>query len=296
MSISHEFDYVKPTTLDEAVAALERAGGGAALLAGGTDLVPKLRDGAARPALVVDLKGIRGLADIARADGVISIGALTTFVDVIESSDVAEVLPVLVEVARTMGSTGVRNRATLTGNICSAVPSCDAGPVLLVSEANVRVVGPTGERVVPVTEWFDGPGRTVLGSSEIAVAIEIPVPPRDHGACYVKLGRYRGEDLAQAGVAIMALPGFEYRVAFGAVAPTPVRARKIEKLLSGRRLAQDLIDEVKTLVPEETAPIADIRASREYRAHMLPVMLERCLRAAAGRRDGSGPPYGTRLI
>ena len=95
---------------------------------------------------------------------------------------------------------------------------------------------------------------------------------------------------------MLALPGFSYRVAFGAVAPTPVRARGIEELLSEKELDDDLIDEAKKLVPDETAPIEDIRASREYRAHMLPVMLERCLRAAAGRRDGAGPSYGTQLI
>ncbi|MFH1501407.1 MAG: xanthine dehydrogenase family protein subunit M [Candidatus Eisenbacteria bacterium] len=296
MPISHEFDYVKPATLAEALAALEGAGGDAELLAGGTDLVAWLRDGAARPELVIDLKGIDGLSDISVDDGVLSMGALATFADVIESEVAAEALPVLGEMAGTMGSTGVRNRATLAGNICSAVPSCDSGPVLLVCEAEVGVAGPRDGRVVPVTEWFRGPGKTALGASEIVVGIRVPVPPSGHGACYVKLRRTRGEDLAQAGVAALALPGGVYRVAFGAVAPTPVRARRIEELLAGKSLDDDVIARAKKLVADETSPIADIRASREYRAHMLPVMLERCLRAAAARRDGSGPPYGTQLI
>lgn len=296
MPIAHEFEYERPATLDEAVALLAERGGSARVLAGGTDLVGWLRDELVAPDLLVDLKGVPGLGEIDCDDERLTIGALATFTDVLESGCVLKCAPILHEAAKTVASVGIRNRATLTGNICSAVPCCDAGPPLLVLDAAVHITGPGAERTIPIAEWFVGPKRTALGPGEIVTGVSFPLPPKEHGAAYVKLGRYRGEDLAQAGVAVVALPGNVYRVAFGAVAPTPVRAPGIEQALGGKSLDEATLAAVKALVPRETSPIADVRASREYRAHMLPVMLERGLRAAAARRDGGGPPYGTALI
>ncbi len=296
MAISHEFEYAKPRTIDEAVRLLAEHRDACALLAGGTDVVAELRDGLIAPSLVVDIKGIDGLGAIDLDDGAVSIGPLVTFTELIDSAVVRHELPVLWEAAKTVGSTGIRNRATMTGNICSAVPSCDAGPPLLVYEAIVRVTGPDGPRSIPITEWFVGPRKTALGPAEIVTSIAIPRPGDGHGGAYVKLGRYRGEDLAQASTAVLALPGSRYRVAFGAVAPTPVRAPGIESLMEGRALDDALIEEAKNLVPTETAPISDVRASEAYRAHMLPIMLERGVRAAVDRLGGKGPAYGTRLV
>jgi len=296
MSISHEFDYRRPGSLEEAHELLREAGDGAALLAGGTDLVAWLRDGVVLPSLVVDLKGVPGLGEIVESGGSISLGALVTFADAIDSEVIRGRLPLIWEMARVMGSTGIRNRATISGNICSGVPSCDSGPVLLVLEAVVRVSAPGGEREAPINDWFKGPKKTDLRSGEIVVGLSIDAPGEGHGACYVKLRRNRGEDLAQAGVAVLALPDMSYRVAFGAVAPTPVRARRIESCLAGRHMDDAALVEAVGLVTEETSPIGDIRASLEYREHMLPVMLTRALRAAAARRDGDGPAYGTSLI
>ena len=295
MPIAHEFEYVKPATLEEAVAALA-SHGDAQVLAGGTDLVGWLRDDLVAPAILVDVKGIPGLKDIRREGDVLSLGSLVTFTDLIDSAAVLESAPLLHEMARSVASTGIRNRATMVGNVCSAVASCDAGPVLLVLEAAIAVVGPSGARTIPAGEWFVGNKKTALGEGEIVTGVTIPIPKGGHGAAYVKLGRYRGEDLAQASVAVLALPDNEVRVAFGAVAPTPIRAPKIEALLKGKPLDDTLIEQAKKLVPDETSPITDIRASAEYRALMLPIMLERGLRAAAARRDGTGPAYGTRFI
>lgn len=296
MPIAHEFEYAKPSSLDEAVRLLADGGAGARLLAGGTDVVSELRDGLTAPDLVVDIKGIPGLGSIALEDDALAIGPLITFTDLIESDAVRDAVPVLWEAARMVGSVGIRNRATMTGNICSAVPCADAAPPLLVYEAAVHVTGPDGARSIPMTEWFSGPRRTALRPAEIVTSIVIPRPADQQGGAYVKLGRYRGEDLAQASVAVLALPGKTRRVAFGAVAPTPVRAPKIEVLLEGRELTDALIDEAKKLVSEETAPITDVRASAEYRAHMLPIMFDRGLRAATERLRGGGPPYGRTLV
>jgi carbon-monoxide dehydrogenase medium subunit len=296
MPIAHEFEYAKPQSLDDAVGLLADRGDAARLIAGGTDVVSELRDGLTAPDLVIDLKGIAGLDAIGFGGGTLTIGALATFTDLIESDPVRREFPVLWEAAKSVGSVGIRNRATMTGNICSAVPCCDAGPPLLVYEAAVRVTGPSGERSIPISDWFLGPRETALGTGEIVVSIEVPRPADGHGGAYVKLGRYKGEDLAQASAAVLALSGNHFRVAFGAVAPTPVRARRIEALMEGRLLDDALVQEAKGLVPEETAPITDVRASEAYRAHMLPIMFERGARAAVARLRGEGPAYGTRLV
>lgn len=296
MAIAHEFDYVKPDSLAEAVSLLTRHGAGAQLLAGGTDLVGWICDELVAPEILVDLKGIPELAEILWGGGTLSIGALVTFSDLLDSAVVREKFPLIREMARTVASPGIRNRATLIGNIASAVPCCDGGPVLLVYEAHLRVTGPKGERKIPVDDWFLGPRKTVLKSGEIVTRVEMSLPAEKHGGCFVKLGRYQGADLAQASVAILALPEHKYRVAFGAVAPTPVRARKIESLMEGRPCEPGLVTSAGQLIPQETAPITDVRASKEYRALMLPTMFGRGLTAAVARLEGQGPPYGERLI
>jgi CO/xanthine dehydrogenase FAD-binding subunit len=286
---------VKPGSLPEALALLAEHGRGAAVLAGGTDLVAWMRDDLASPAVVVDVKGVPGLGGIAQVDGNLHLGALATFSEALRSPVVADAFPVLAEMAGTVASVGIRNRATVVGNLCSAVPSNDAGPVLLAAGANLQVAGPNGERTIPLSEWFLGPRRTALLSGELVTGISVPLPGA-HGGCYLKLGRYRGEDLAQASVAVLALPGNRYRITFGAVAPTTVRATAIEAALEGRPLNDAALANAADLAPGQIAPITDLRASAEYRTHMCRVMLVRALRAAAGRLTGDGPPYGTRLL
>ena len=221
MTTTRSFTYVKPGSLPEALALLAEHGREAAVLAGGTDLVSWMRDALVAPELVVDLKGIPGLGGIALVDGTLRLGALATFSDVLRSPVVAAAFPVLAEMAGTVASVGIRNRATVVGNLCSAVPSNDAGPVLLAAGASLQAAGPNGERTIPLSDWFLGPRRTSLAEGELVTGITIPLPG-PHGGCYLKLGRYRGEDLAQASVAVLALPGRRYRIAFGAVAPAVV--------------------------------------------------------------------------
>jgi carbon-monoxide dehydrogenase medium subunit len=290
MAIAHEFAYHKPKTLKEALALLEESKD-ARVLAGGTDLIGWIRDGLAEPDALVDIKGIDGLDKIENKNGVVRVGPLVTFNELRESGVIRTRLPLLWEAAGMVGSCGLRNRATLVGNICSAVPCCDSGPVLLSYEAQVVLKGRGGGRRVPAGEWFVANKKTAIRGGEIVTAVEIPVPAR-HGACYVKLGRYRGEDLAQVSVAVVALPDSEYRVAFGAVAAKPLRARRTENALRGRGWSEG----VKKLVVEEISPITDIRATKEYRVHMAQVMLARGVRAAASRLAGKGPAYGTKVI
>ncbi len=292
--ISNEFSYARPDSLEEAVSLLAGCDGSARVLAGGTDLIAWLRDDAIAPDLLVDIKDISGLSDI-RLDGeTLHIGSLVTFTDLMESEIVEERAPLLAEMAETVASRGIRNRATLIGNICSAVPSCDAGPVLLAYEATVHLVGPDGTFSVPIDEWFVGPRQTVQADAQIVTHITFPL--REHGGVYVKLMRYGGEDLAQAAVSVVVDAELEYRVAFGAVAPKPLRSHRIENALRGKRLESGLVEEIVAMVADEISPITDIRASADYRTRMCEVMVKRGLEAASDRLASRGPAYGTRLI
>jgi CO/xanthine dehydrogenase FAD-binding subunit len=296
MTIVHEFDYHKPSTLQEALELLGRYGGKASVLAGGTDIVSWLRDEMVEPEALVDLKGINGLDQITTDEKSIHLGSLVTLNDLICSDAINEKLPLLVEAAHVFASTAVRNRATIAGNICSAVPSCDSGPALLVYEAIICVTGKNGDREISIVDWFLAPRKTSLAMDEIVTGIKIPLPLGACGGCYAKLGRYEGEDLAQAGVAVLALADNQYRVAFGAVAPKPLRGYKIESLLNGNDATDAVLDEAVKLLSEETSPIADIRAEKEYRVHMLEIMLKRAVKTAVSRMETGKPAYGTKVI
>ncbi len=296
MAIAHEFEYLKPRTLREAVDTLRRYGARASILAGGTDLVSLIAEDMATPQLLVDIKGLPALRRIEFKNKTLTIGALTTFSELRDSPVVAKNFPVIREMTGWLASVGIRNRATMVGNLCSAVPCCDSGAVLLVYDSTVLVEGPTGKRKVPLGNWFVGPRKTVMRRGEIATGVLIPLPKGKHAACFGKLRRSEGEDLAQASVTVLALESNKYRISFGSVAPRPIRAPKIEALLEGNPLSDELIAKAVRLVPQEIAPITDIRASKEYRMLMVGVMLERALRAASARLAGAGPEYGSSLI
>lgn len=294
MVIAHDFRYVRPGSVEEALAALAEPG--ARVLAGGTDVVPWLHDELIQPDLLVDIKSLPGLHGIIRDGRRVRIGALVTFSDLVQSGVIHESAPVLAEMAHQVASVGVRNRATVVGNLCSAVPSLDAGPPLLVYDAEVQVAGPQGERVVPLTSWFVAPRQTRLGRAEMVTSVDLHLPSTPHAAVFVKLARYAGEDLAQANLAILVTADHDYRVAFGAVAPTPFRSVAIEQALAGKALDGDLSLAAESLVASEISPITDLRASAEYRTHMCRVMLRRGLAAAVSRLAGQGPPYPVQLI
>jgi len=296
MPITTEFEYLKAKDLPQALEALSRYGKNASVLAGGTDLLVWMKEGVRAPEALVDVKGIASLHQLEVSGSALLVGACVTFTDLIESTVIRNQLPLLWECSRTVASVGVRNRATLAGNICSAVPCLDGAPALLDYEALVLVEGAAGRRAIPIGEWFLGPKQTAIRADELVTGVRIPLPTKRNGACYVKLGRYRGEDLAQVGVGILALEDNEYRVAFCAVGPVPARAAKIERLLRGKKLTDELIGEAQDLVAEEIRPITDIRASRDYRMHMARVMLARGLKAAVARMAGQGPAYGESVI
>jgi carbon-monoxide dehydrogenase medium subunit len=295
MTISHEFEYSKHNSLEDTLEDLAEHGSKASLLAGGTDLINWLKEDLITPERLIDIKALKDLKKITFKNNILSIGAGVTFTEIIESNIIQDHFPVLAEMANKVASVGVRNRATIGGNICSAVPCCDSGPVLLAYDAEVIIMHDKYDADVPLTSFFKGPRQTVLKNDELLYEFRIK-KPESHGASFLKLGRYKGEDLAQASVCVVALSDTEYRVAFGAVSASPIRATKIENLLNGKILTDRIIDEALALVPDVISPITDIRASKEYREHMVQVMLKRGLKAAESRRNGEGPNYTSNLI
>jgi CO/xanthine dehydrogenase FAD-binding subunit len=296
MSIACEFDYAKPKALKEALALLlRRVPGGAVPLAGGSDLVAWLRDGAVSPGLLVDVKGLEELRGIRLESGRLWLGANTTFAELIESPLVREHAPILAEAAGMVASVGVRNRATLGGNLCSAVPCCDSGPALLVYEGSLHVATARGEKTIPVSRWFLGPRKTALAKGGIVVGISLSTAR--HAGAFAKLKRYRGEDLAQASVAVWVDAKGTWRVAYGSVAPTPIRGPAAERVLAGRREpSAECLEKAAAAAEGEVAPITDIRGSQTYRRLMVGVMLKRAAKLAAARMAGGGPGYGVNAI
>jgi CO/xanthine dehydrogenase FAD-binding subunit len=295
MPILQEFEYFKPSSLREACILLSRYKR-AFVLAGGTDLVNNLKSESDQPETLIDIKGIKELQTVSFKANVLTIGATVTFSELIGSRIIQSTYPVVAEAAKTIGSVGIRNRATLVGNICSAVACADSSPLLLAFEATVLVQGKKGKRKVPIEKWFKGNKKTDLKRGELVTAVEIPLPAKKYAGCFVKMGRYSGEDLAQASVVILALPKNQFIITFGSVGPVPIRATKIEDALSGRELSAELIKQGKALIPTLISPITDIRATKEYRMHMSQVMFERGLKVARARLRGDGPPYGVNSI
>ena len=295
MAILNEFEYFKPKKLNELLEILYDYKN-CSILAGGTDLINELKQESKIPANVIDIKGVKSLSKIKFSKRSLSLGSNVTFTDILEHEDIGKRFPLFNEMAIEVASVGVRNRATLVGNICSAVPSLDSGPLLMVFDTTIHVQDYYEKREIPIAKWFKAPRKTALKRKELVTSISIKMPTTKFGSCFLKLKRYKGEDLAQVNIVSVALPENQYRVSFGAVAATPIRAKKIEALLNGNELSAELIAKAEKLLEEEISPITDIRSSSEYRMHMAKVMLRRSLKFAVDRLNGNGPEYGSVAI
>jgi carbon-monoxide dehydrogenase medium subunit len=284
------FQYILAANLDEALTLMEEFGGkNALIMAGGTDLLVRLKDGEIKPDCIIDLKGISGLAYIECEDNRgLKIGALSSIADVEKSPMLSSEYTALAEAASSIGSVQIRNKGTIGGNLCNASPSADMAPPLIVMGAKVRIVGKTGERISNLEDFFLGPGRTVLRNGEILTEIEVPKPPPLSGAAYIKLSRRDGMDLAIAGVACLLVINSESRcerarITMGAVAPIPLRAKEAEALMIGEKIGGELIEEVAKRAAEEGKPISDVRATANYRREIIEVLVDRAIRESMRR-------------
>ena len=284
------FDYVRPDSLEEVIALLEKHGPAARLLAGGTDVLVRLRLGHMRPSVVVDLKRARGLeSTIVQVGSALRVGARSVMADLLADERVRTHFPALVEAARVVGSAQIRHRATLVGNICNASPAADTAPPLLVYDAAANIVGPPGARSVPVAEFFTGPGTTVLARGEVVGSIDLPIPEGRTGASFTRLTRRRGVDLASLTVSCLIKESGEANIAFGAVAPTPLVIRDDGAIVTEFRRQSSVTDATLDRLIARSSPISDVRASRDYRLAMQRVFIRRAIKKALDRlEDAAG--------
>jgi carbon-monoxide dehydrogenase medium subunit len=283
------FAYLRPTTVNQAISALAEPA--ASVLAGGTDLIVRLRRGHIRPAVVVDMKSVRDLSpEIVSIDGGVRVGARATMTSLIENAAVRRHFPALIEAASVVGSVQIRNRATLAGNICNASPAADTVPALLVYSASVNLLGASGSRRLRLEDFFTGPGRTVLARGEILESIDLPFPKGLTGAAFGRITRRRGVDLATINLCGLVGADGTARFAFGAVAPTPIVASDDSGALAATIAGAPGNTAALQALFSAARPITDVRGSREYRLAMLEVMTRRTWTIAVQRlRSLTGP-------
>ena len=283
------FSYTRPATLAEAVDLLVLHGSGARVLAGGTDLVIRLRDGSYAPSVVVDVKAVPELAPGIRAgaDGGLVIGATTTMTEIAAHPLIRRDVAALAEAAAVVGSVQVRNRATLAGNLVNASPAADTAPALLVHGAIVVAAGLQGTRRIPLDVFFVQSGVTILEPGELVAAVELPGGPSRIASAHQRRTRRRGHDLASVTVACGVDDAGVTRLAFGSVGPRPVL--RVDE--SGTLADPDADDEARDAVLSEMLhgaqpSVTSMRAGPEYRLAMLRVHARRALAGALARRAG----------
>jgi carbon-monoxide dehydrogenase medium subunit len=290
------FDYFEPETLFEASRIRSEKGEGAYLLAGGTDLLVRMKRGEVRPSTLINLKRIRGLNGIDRnPENALSIGALTSISALAQSSLIQSESPVLAQAAGLLGSPSIRTLATLGGNIGRASPASDMAPSLMVLTARVWVEGPGGKRELPLEAIIAGPGKTTLMPGEVITSFWIPKVPLCSGATYLKLGRREGMDLALVGVAVFLKldekgEATEARIALASVAPIPIRARNAEEELLSGPLTKERIGKAALAAVSDSSPLSDVRASAAYRKEMIRVLTCRAVEEARNRAEGGSVP------
>ena len=279
------FHYERPDRLDDAVAIL--AGGGARLLAGGTDLIIRLRDGSIRPDVVVDVKRVADLDDQVRVAGDrLVIGGRAVMTDIVAHPVVRRDFVGLAESAAVVGSVQIRNRATLAGNIGNASPAADTVPSLLVYDATVTVRGVGGERRIAADEVFVRSGVTTLAPDEVIVAIELPLPSGPRGSVHQRRTRRRGHDLASVTLACAIGADGVTRLAYGSVGPRPLfRVEDTGVLADASRPHEERLALLDTLLGDAAPSPTSMRATPDYRRAMLRVLGWRAVEAALRRRD-----------
>lgn len=283
-------DYLAPSTLEEALETLGEQNDGTQIIAGGTDLVPRMRSRVVEPALLVDLRLLNLDGIELTADG-IRIGASATHTDILESALLAEHCPALSEAAADIAGPPIRNRGTVGGNLVNASPAADLAPPLLVYDALVILAKAGSTREIPLVDFFTGPGQTELAADEILTEIRIPAVPPNTTSKFIKLGKRKAMAVAVVSVAArLTLDGAGQisgaRIAMGSVAPTPMRAPQAEAALEGQSPSVELFKKAAEIAKTESAPISDIRASGDYRKKMVAVLTRRALEAANQQLGG----------
>ncbi len=289
--IPGSFDYLAAHSVNEAVALLDQHGEDAKVLAGGQSLIPLLRFRLARPAILIDINRIDGLEYLRESNGTLHIGALTRESELDNSSLIRERYPILFETSTVVADPVVRNWATIGGNIAHADPANDHPATMLAMGARIVAVGPAGERVLPIEEFFtDIPFETALHPNELLTEIRVPAPVQGSGGAYVKLERKVG-DYAIAGVAVYITLDTNGNVSYAGIGLTnvgqaPIKARNAEQALLGKPLNDASIHQAADLAAATSQPISDTRGPAEYKRDMVRTLTVRALRKALVRATG----------
>jgi len=288
--LSEPFEYFEPSSVEEAASILAEYKEHGSVLAGGTDLLVRMKQKRIEPKCLVNAKRIANLKTIEQNNGVLSIGATATMLEIETNESVKENFPGLHEAIASIGSVQIRNMGTLGGNLCRASPAGDSPPPLLVLDAKVKLVDSVGSRVLPVEEFIKGPGKTAIKPGEILVEVQVPIPPRGTGMSFLKIKR-AGMDLAKVNAcALLALENNVVRsccIALGSVAPTAIRVKKAEASLIGKKATDEKLLEVAQIASEEVRPYAEShrhrRSTAQYRIDVSGVLVRRTLELARER-------------
>jgi aerobic carbon-monoxide dehydrogenase medium subunit len=285
--IPASFEYLRPKTLPEAIGLLQQYGDDAKILSGGQSLIPMMKLRLARPGYLVDINRITGLSHIKEEGGYLKIGGLTREAELEASSLVRAKYPIIIDTAHVIADPQVRNLATVGGNLAHGDPANDHPATMVALGAQVVATGAKGERVIPIEDFFLTLFSTALQHDEILTEIRIPIPPPRSGGAYLKLERKVG-DFATAAVAVQLTlddKGACQKVGIGLtnVGPTPVKARKAEDFLRGKKLDEANIAQAAQLAAGEADPSADLRGPVEYKKGLVKELAKRALTRALQR-------------
>ena len=283
--------YERPTTMKQASVLLTKEKGSAYVLAGGTDLLVRMRTGFIEPDLVVDIKRIPAAREIASAAGGFKIGAAVSGADLSEHAKLKKAWPGVVEAANLIGSKQVQGRCTMTGNLCNASPAADSVPALVAAGAKAVIVGPKGKRTIPVEQVPVAPGKTSLKKGEIVESILLPKRPPRSGDAYLRFIPRTEMDIAVVGVGVsvtLDAKGVckDARVSLGAVAPTVLLVADAAKALIGTKMDKKALDALAAACSAACRPIDDKRGTREYRIKVAGVLARRAAQIARKRAGG----------
>jgi CO/xanthine dehydrogenase FAD-binding subunit len=280
------FDYAAPASVEEATELLA-SHPDARPLAGGTDLLVRLRSGRCQTGLVVDLKRIAELNELRCDEEGLTLGAAVPCYRIYGDGTLARAYPALTEVAGIIGGTQIQGRASLGGNLCNSAPSADSVPLLIALGASCRIAGPDGRHEIPVEDFCTGPGTNVLRPGELLLSIRVPRPAGNSAACYLRFIPRNEMDIAVAGSGVcVAIEDGHFasaRIALSSVAPTPLFVREAGDALAGSPVSDASIGTAAELARVAARPITDMRGTAEYRRHLCAVLTRRAIETAVRR-------------
>jgi len=285
-----KFEYHEPSTLEEALQLLSELGGNAKVMAGGTDLLVRMKLKVDTPHHVISIARVPGFdAVIPRNGHGVTVGSAVTAATLSRHELLMDRFAPLALAAGKLGAPMIRNRATIGGNLVNARPAADLPPPCMVLGATLKLKSVSGERDVPVVEFIRGPGDTLIEPHELMVSINMETPPPWSGGSYIKLGARKALEISMVNVAALITlqgpngPITDARIALGAVAPTPVRAYAAEELLIGEKPSEELFQRAGEVGVGMCSPITDHRGTMEYRCLMIEVLTKRALLESLAR-------------